>query len=84
MPYQKMLHRIVKRRTGRSVYEQISLDVENVLTDIANCNFDGVSKIEINEIKSMLPTLIKIYPEEAKRAISKKQTNQVKIKQYKV
>lgn len=70
-PYQKLLHRIVKRRCGRSVYAELAINVENVLNDIVNGNLDGVSKIEIVDIKSMLPMLAEIYPNEFKNALNK-------------
>ena len=74
--YQKVLHRLVKRLTGMSVEAKLREDVINLYVDILEENFDGVSPIEIEDIRGMIFHLIKVYPEELK--IAKKKVNERK------
>lgn len=67
-PYQKILSRLVKRLTGKSVNEQLKIDVENLFYDCYCKNFDGVMDIEIADILSMLPLLVQVYPNEYEKA----------------
>ena len=48
----------------------------NLYVDILEENFDGVSPIEIEDIRGMIFHLIKVYPEELK--IAKKKVNERK------
>ena len=41
IPYQKVLHRIVKRRIGMSVYAKLNEDIENVIFDLLAGNTEG-------------------------------------------
>lgn len=67
--YQKILERVVKRITGKSVDECLKEDVKNLFIDCLNQNYEGVSKIELEEIATLLPHLVLIYPEEYKDAL---------------
>lgn len=67
--YQKILERVVKRITGKSVDECLKEDVKNLFIDCLNQNYEGVSKIELEEIAALLPHLVLIYPEEYKDAL---------------
>lgn len=66
--YQNILFKLVKKITGKSVYEQIKIDVENLFCDIMCGNVDGVMKQELYDIKSMLPLLKEAYPLEYEKA----------------
>lgn len=67
-PYQKQLTRIVKRYTGKTVDQKLREDVTNLFYDLRVGNIKGVSPIELEDIKGMLPLLARCYPEEAKKA----------------
>lgn len=67
-PYQKQLTRIVKRYTGKTVDQKLREDVTNLFYDVRVGNIKGVSPIELEDIKGMLPLLARCYPEEAKKA----------------
>lgn len=71
--YQKVLQRLVKRITGMSVDARLREDVINLYVDILEENFDGVSPVEIADIRGMIFSLIKVYPEELK--IAQKRVN---------
>ena len=71
--YQKVLQRLVKRITGMSVDARLREDVINLYVDILEENFDGVSPIEIEDIRGMIFSLIKVYPEELR--IAQKRVN---------
>jgi len=63
-PYQNLLGKIVKRYTGKSVDKVIREDVVNLIKNIASGNINGVSPIELADLKGMIPMLAKCYPEE--------------------
>lgn len=52
--YQKILERVVKRITAKSSKECLREDVQNLFIDCLECNYDGVSKLELEEIASLL------------------------------
>jgi len=68
IPYQKVLERLVKRHTGLSVLAKIRKDVEQLLTEIYNQDYQYVMPAEIYDIKTNILNVIKAFPEEAKRA----------------
>lgn len=78
-PYQNLLGKIVKRYTGKSVNKVISEDVERVMFEVLTGKFDGISKREIEDIKSGLPTLISCYKEEFTAAKKKAITEKAKV-----
>lgn len=69
--YQKTLSKLVKRITGNTVEQQFSIDVENLFIDVLNGNFEGVTELELRDIKGLIPHLIEIYPELYKNATNK-------------
>jgi len=68
IPYQKVLHRIVKRRIGMSVYAKLNEDIENVIFDLLAGNTEGVSPLEIIDLKGMIPMLTETHPEQIRNA----------------
>lgn len=77
--YQNILARLVKRMTGKSVQENLKIDVENLFYDCFSQNFEGVMDIEIKDILEMLPLLAKAYPEECKKAKARYNQNKLRI-----
>lgn len=77
--YQKILARLVKRMTGKSVQENLKIDVENLFYDCFSKNFEGVMDIEIQDILEMLPLLAKAYPEEYKKAKARYNQNKLRV-----
>lgn len=73
-PLQKKLGRIVKRKTGKSVFDKLDEDVENFFYDILMSNFEDVMDAELKEVEDMLLPLSEVYPEALARA--KKRSNQ--------
>lgn len=63
-PYQKVLSRLVKRRTGLSVDEKLREDAKKLFYDVITENFNHVAEIEIEEIKELIPMLAQVYPKE--------------------
>ena len=61
-PYQRVLSKLVKRISGLSVDGRLRSDIENLFYDVMSKNFEGVSLIELEDIKKMLPLLIEVYP----------------------
>lgn len=68
LSYQKILQRVVKKITGKSVSECLKEDVKNLFLDYLFENFDGVSEMELEEIKGLFPYLEECYKEELKLA----------------
>lgn len=67
--YQKVLTRLVKRMTGYSVEQKLSMDVEKLFTDIKDRNFKNVSKAELVEMLEFIPFLAEVYDEELKKVM---------------
>lgn len=63
-PYQNVLSRIVKRYTGKSVDKVVRDDVVLLIKDVTSGNIEGVSPVELADIKGMLPILAQCYPDE--------------------
>lgn len=68
MPYQKMLYRVIKRRTGMSVAEKLKSDSEELFYNYLIKNFDGILPEEIYDITELIPHLKQIYPEQFENA----------------
>lgn len=68
LPYQKILHRLVKRFTGMSVDAKLREDIENLIFDLLSNNIEGVSKLELEDVKAFLPALVEAFPEENHKA----------------
>lgn len=69
--YQKVLQRVVKRRTGKSLHEKLKEDAENLFLAILNKEYDGVSNRELKDIKEILRDLANVYPNEFENAIER-------------
>lgn len=69
LSYQKILERVIKRITGKSSLECLKEDVKNLFINCTHCNYEGVSKSELEEIATLLPHLMLVYPEEYKLAL---------------
>lgn len=61
LPYQNILSRVVKRRTGKTVLEKLKEDVTNLFYDILTRNFDGVMDAELIDVLGMVPLLEEVY-----------------------
>lgn len=68
LPYQKVLAKLVKRKTKMKVDDKLKQDVENLVYNILTENFTDVSKREIKEIGNMIPLLSECFPKEFKNA----------------
>lgn len=79
IPYQKILERLVKRYTKMSVTEKLKEDVENLIYNILNENFEEVLPEEIIDIKRMIPLLEECFPEEFLQAIIRYKNNNSKV-----
>ena len=71
MPYQKVLSRIVKRYTVKSVDDKIKEDIEKLFEDIFQQNFEYVSEQEKKELLAPAVNIAYTYPEIYKRVESK-------------
>ena len=67
--YQNTLSRLVKRITGMSVDAKLREDVTKMFEDILEENFEGVSEVELEDVKGMLPSLLECFPKEYKNAL---------------
>lgn len=68
-PYQNILSRIVKRRTGKTVNAKIKEDVEELIFNYYTQNYDIAGRDEIDEIEKVIPYLKKFYKEEYCKAL---------------
>lgn len=78
-PYQKQLGKIVRQYTGMTVSEKISCDVENLFFDAMRKNFQGVSVLEMEELKSFIPLLVRAFPLERDSAIMRFNHSNIRI-----
>lgn len=69
--YQNILEKIVKKYTGKSIYDKLKEDIENTLYDFIIGKVDGVSIIEIKDMKNITPLLLEAYPDIAERILNK-------------
>lgn len=85
LPYQKVLQRIVKRRTGMSVNEKIKEDVEALFLKIMLKDYSDVPFEERDAFKAVWGILIEVFPEQFKKAFVefKKTTNVLQRKNNK-
>ena len=75
--YQRILEKIVKKYTGKSVYDKLKEDIENTLYDFLMGKVDGISIVEIKDMKDITPLLLEAYPDIAKRI-----SHKIKISNY--
>ncbi len=74
-PYQKILGRIVKRRTGLSVYAKLKEDVINLFVDLLSGKTDGVMQEELDDVIGMYPLLYEVYHDEYLEALERIKQN---------
>lgn len=67
--YQKTLSILVKRFTGKGVNKQLEEDIYNLMIDVMEEKFDGVSPIEIEDINRLIPLLKEAYPNIYEKAL---------------
>ena len=65
--------------TGMTVEEKLSEDVEQLFIDLLTNNVDGVSLMEIQDIRSMIGYLSEVYQKELNSA-TQKTTHKVMVK----
>lgn len=75
--HQQTLKRLVLNLTGMNLDKKIRFDVENLFLEILNEKFDGVSPIELEDIKGFSILLARTFPLELENA--KKRYNSRKI-----
>lgn len=73
--YQKVLARLVKRFTGKSVDKQLECDIEKLFSDILNNNYENVTNRERHEIGPLARKLAVMYPDALKRANENQSNN---------
>lgn len=71
IPYQKILSRLVKRITKMSVNQVIEKDIIELTYNFMKRNFDGVSELEIEDIKVLINELKNVVPELIVKGIEK-------------
>ena len=74
-PYQNLLGKMVKRFTGMSVDMALKQDVEEVIYEVLNKDFEGVDELEIIDILKGLPDLVECFPEEYEKAKNRYNNN---------
>ena len=62
---QKQLRKVVKHFTGMIVEDKIKEDIKSLLYNVAMGNFEEISPLELEDLKSFVPLLVKAFPEEA-------------------
>jgi len=67
--HQKTLINLIKRLTGKSVYKKLEEDIYNLMIDVFEENFEGVSPLEIEDIRGLMPLLYEAYPEIHEKAL---------------
>lgn len=75
IPYQKVLEKLVKRHTGLSIQAKLKEDVENLVYNLYSNNIENVSRLELQEILRMMPTLKEAFPNEFNKGIIKMEKN---------
>lgn len=80
IPYQNILHKIVRNHTGMNTFDKLRQDVEELFYSIYTKNYKDVIQDELMEVRDMVPTLIECYPNEYKKARDRYNSNKVLIK----
>ena len=75
--YQKVLAKLVKRITGKSVEKQLECDIEKLFNDILNENLENVTYRERHEIGPLVTKLAHMYPSILHKSVSKKQSSEL-------
>lgn len=71
-PYQKILARLVKRLTNKTVEMKLKEDVEELFLIYLNNAFDGYDAAEVEDILNLIPNLSLAYPKELEKAMLRK------------
>lgn len=66
--HQKTLKRLVLAFSGMNLEKRISYEVEKFFCEVLNEDFEGVSKLELKDIKGFSILLAKTFPEELENA----------------
>lgn len=69
--YQTALRKVVKNYTGMSVENKIRQDVEILFRDLASNKLNNLATAERMDLRTFLPLLMRAYPDEYRRGISK-------------
>lgn len=84
MPYQNVLMKLVKKLTGKSVYEKLKEDAENLFYSWIMDGFMSVANEQARiEMLQFMPLLKQIYPEEFKKAHQKAGYSPIRVRNIK-
>lgn len=78
--HQKMLKRLVLGFTGMNLDKRIRFDVENFFCEVLNEEFEGVSSLELADIKGFSVLLAKTFPEELENARKRCENSKILIR----
>lgn len=67
--HQRVLQKVVKYRTGKSVSENLKKDVYNIFMAFFENNFDCVTNYGLEELKKIYWNLVDAFPDEYKKAL---------------
>jgi len=85
-PYQKILSKLVKKYTNKTVEEKLKEDVETLIYNVLTENYQDSLQVELQDIARMIPLLQECFPQNCEKAIQKYQkekTNQLVKKSQK-
>lgn len=68
LPYQNVLRKLVKRRTGMTVEAKLRQDIENTFYDLLMMNYENSHPVVIENAIRMAPDLAMLYPMEISNA----------------
>lgn len=78
-PYQKTLKRIILNFTGKNLDAKIRENVENLFYDILTENYNGISPMEIKDIKNFAILLAKTFPKELHNANERYEKTKLRV-----
>lgn len=67
-PYQTLLRKLVKRRTGMTLEAKLRQDIENAFYDLMSNNYPNSNEVAINNALKMTTELMYLYPKEFEKA----------------
>ncbi len=70
LPYQKVLAKLIKKYTGKSVMAKLKEDVINLFCAIIIKGYQDIAYEELVDINDMLPLLEQAFPEELQQAFN--------------
>lgn len=77
-PYQKILYRLVKRLTHKTVDEVLREDVTNLFYDYMCTKFRDYDEAEVEDILDLIPKLALVYPLEYEKALERKNNSYIR------